>query len=444
MKEGFIVVQGERPMAHIRYDGGYLVSKGYTHYIFVLLFLLYMFDWLDRMVVVSLFPFIKADWGLTDTQCGMLISAVSWSIVVLTFPVSVFIDRWSRKKSIGLMALLWSLATAACAFTRNYVQLFAARTVIGVGEAGYAPGGTAMISALFPEKKRAKIMGLWNASIPLGSAIGIAVGGLIAEQLGWRHALGLVALPGMVVAVLMFRVRDYKSVELIRTTKDPTGMGEQKRMKSEDMVREFTRTPSLLFTYLGFAGSMFANTALLTWLPTYFHRMDQIPMSRAGVKGGLVMLLAIVGAPLGGYLADKWLQRRINGRLLFVALSSATSCVLMFAAFALFSGLSQYACLLLGGVSAAAFVPGAAAVTQDVVHPGLRAISYSFCVIIQHILGSALGPIFVGNISDRYGIDVAMTILPFAYLVAAGMFFSGSFFYNHDLEKAEKAVLEIE
>jgi MFS family permease len=425
-------------------DNGYLISKGYSTYIFVLLFLLYMFDWLDRMVVVSLFPFIKADWGLTDTQCGMLISGVSWSIVVLTFPVSIFIDRWSRKKSIGLMALLWSLATAACAFTRNYVQLFVARTVIGVGEAGYAPGGTAMISALFPEKKRAKIMGIWNASIPLGSAIGIAVGGLIAEKLGWRHALGLVALPGLVVAVLMFKIKDYKSVQLIKTERDPTGVGEKRPMKGKDMVRQFTRTPSLILTYLGFAGSMFANTALLTWLPTYFHRIDQIPMSKAGVKGGLVMLLAIVGAPLGGFLADKWLKRRINGRLLFVSLSSTLSCALMIAAFAFFSGGFQYVCLLLGGIFAAAFVPGAAAVTQDVVHPGLRAVSYRFCVIIQHVLGSALGPIFVGYVSDRHGIDVALMILPFAYLVAAGMFFSGSFFYSRDLEKAEKAVLEIE
>jgi MFS family permease len=423
---------------------GFLISKGYSYYIFVLLFLLYMFDWLDRMVVVSLFPFIKADWGLTDTQCGMLISGVSWSIVVLTFPVSIFIDRGSRKKSIGLMALLWSLATAACAFTRSYVQLFVARTVIGVGEAGYAPGGTAMISALFPEEKRAKIMGIWNASIPLGSAIGIAVGGLIAEQLGWRHAFGLVALPGMVVAMLMFRVKDYKNVELVKTARDNTVVGEKRPMKGKDMVREFTRTPSLIFTYLGFAGSMFANTALLTWLPTYFHRMDGIPMSRAGMKGGLVMLLAIVGAPLGGFLADKWLKRRINGRLLFVSLSSTISCVLMIAAFGLFSGAFQYICLLLGGISAAAFVPGAAAVTQDVVHPGLRAVSYSFCVIVQHVLGSALGPIFVGFISDRHGIDVALIVLPFAYLVAAGMFFSGSFFYRQDLEKAEKAVLEIE
>jgi len=425
-------------------DSGYLISKRKSHYIFLLLFLLYLFDWLDRMVVVSLFPFIKADWGLTDTQCGMLISAVSWSIVLLTFPVSIFIDRWSRKKSIGLMALLWSLATAACAFTRNYAQLFVVRTVIGVGEAGYAPGGTAMISALFPEEKRARIMGIWNASIPLGSAIGIAVGGLIAEHLGWRHAFGLVALPGMVVALLMFRVKDYKNVRLVKTARENTGAGEKRPMKGKDMVKEFTRTPSLILTYLGFAGSMFANTALLTWLPTYFHRMDGIPMSRAGMKGGLVMLLAIVGAPLGGLLADQWLKRGIKGRLLFASLSSTMTCGLMFASFAFFSGSFQYVCLLLGGITAAAFVPGAAAVTQDVVHPGLRAISYSFCVIIQHILGSALGPIFVGFISDRNGIDIALIILPFAYLVAAGMFFSGSFFYRRDLEKAEKAVMEIE
>src|SRR5512139_4210316 len=86
---------------------GYLFSKGYTHYVFILLFLLYMFDYIDRMVVVSLFPFLKRDWGLTDTQCGLLVSAVYWSILVFTLPVSVLIDRWSRKKCIGWMSIVW-------------------------------------------------------------------------------------------------------------------------------------------------------------------------------------------------------------------------------------------------------------------------------------------------------------------------------------------------
>ena len=194
-----------------RAPDGYLMSKGYSYYIFALLFLLYMFDYIDRMVVVSLFPFLKADFGLSDTQCGLLVSTVYWSIVVLSVPISVIIDRWSRKKSIGLMALFWSAATVACAFTKNFSQLFIASTAIGVGEAGYAPGGTAMISALFPEKMRSLIVGLWTAALPLGSAIGIMLGGYIATHYGWRQAFGIVALPGFIVAILFFFVRDYKT-----------------------------------------------------------------------------------------------------------------------------------------------------------------------------------------------------------------------------------------
>jgi MFS family permease len=191
-----------------------MISSPY--FIFTLLFLLYMFDYLDRLIIVSLFPFLKLEWGITDTQCGLLVSAVYWSILIFTLPVSILIDRWSRIKSIGLMAVLWSVATLGCAFTNNFGQLFAARTAIGLGEAGYAPGGTAMISALFPKEKRAKILGIWNASIPLGSALGIALGGIIADHFGWRHAFGLVALPGIVVALLFFYVRDYETIALTR------------------------------------------------------------------------------------------------------------------------------------------------------------------------------------------------------------------------------------
>lgn len=134
------------------------------YFIFTLLFLLYMFDYMDRLVIVSLFPFLKLEWGITDTQCGLLVSAVYWSILIFTLPVSILIDRWSRIKTIGLMAVLWSAATLACAFTKNFGQLFMARTAIGLGEAGYAPGGTAMISALFPKEKERRF---WASGMPL-------------------------------------------------------------------------------------------------------------------------------------------------------------------------------------------------------------------------------------------------------------------------------------
>ena len=366
-----------------------LISSPYV--IFTMLFLLYMFDYIDRLVIVSLFPFLKAEWGITDTQCGLLVSAVYWSILIFTLPVSILIDRWSRIKSIGLMAVLWSIATFACAFTKNFGQLFAARTAIGLGEAGYAPGGTAMISALFPKEKRAKFLGIWNASIPLGSALGIALGGIIAERFGWRHAFGIVALPGVIVALLFFYARDYETIALTKFE----GSGEEKskeRMQWNEIARHLLGNKTLIFNNLAFAANTFVTTAMLTWLPSYFQRVEGISMSRASTKGGVVMLLAIIGAPLGGYLADRWLKSRKNARLLFPSLSSFVTAILLFIAFSFYRGGIQYAVLLAAGIAAVAFVPAAVAVTQDVVHPGVRAVSLSLCVIVQHILGSALGP----------------------------------------------------
>jgi MFS family permease len=424
---------------------GYLFTKGYTNYIFMLLFLLYMFDYIDRMVITSLFPFLKADWNLTDTQCGMLVSAVYWSIVLFTFPVSILVDRWSRRKTIGTMAVVWSIATGLGALSGSFRHLFSARTAIGVGEAGYAPGGSAMMSALYPQEKRSLMMGLWNASIPLGSAIGVAVGGIIATHWGWRHALGIVAIPGFIIAILFFFIKDYKTIGLEKTITKEDKKAERKkvRMSIKDMLIEFLAKPSLILTYFGMAGVVFTTTSLLTWLPTYFHRVQGLAEGPAGIKSSAVMLVAIVGAPLGGYIADRWRRKQINARLLFPTITSLISAVLMFLSFSFFEGQMQYLLLLSAGVSITAFVAAAAAVTQDVVHAGMRAISYAIAVVIQNLLGASLGPIVMGAISDATDIQTALAFLPLSMLAAAGFFFAGSFFYEKDLKKVEKVTLEI-
>jgi MFS family permease len=422
----------------------YKLSKGSSYYIFTLLFLLYFFDYVDRMVVTSLFPFIKIEYGLTDAQSGLLVSAVYWSIVVFVFPVSILVDRWSRKKTIGVMALLWTAATVACAFTKSFPQLLMARAGIGIGEAGYAPAGTAMISGLFPPEKRSRMVGLWNISIPLGIAVGIGVGGYVAQTWGWRHAFGLVALPGALVAILFFFVKDYKTVDLVKTV-DSSEFGQSRvKMSKMDIFRAFLHVPSLILANLGFVGCIFANNAIITWLPTYFHRVYGIPISQAGMKTGLLMLLAIIGLPVGGWLADMWFKKRASSRLLLPAITTALGAIILFVAFSLLQGQAQYLMLLLMGVVISMFSPAAITVTQEVVHPGLRAISYSICVVIQNLLGASLAPIVIGTVSDAYGIKAAMTILPVFLLMSALLFFAGSFFYEKDLNKVEKVTLECE
>jgi MFS family permease len=422
----------------------YKLSRFGTYYIFTLLFLLYFFDYVDRMIVASLFPYLQKEWGLTDTQSGLLVSVVYWSIVAFVFPVSILVDRWSRKKTIAIMALMWSVATALCAFTKSFPQLLIARSGIGIGEAGYAPAGTAMLSGLFPPEKRSRMMGLWNMSIPLGIAVGTAVGGFVAQHWGWRHAFGLVALPGAIAAILFFFAKDYKTVDLVKTAGSSDAGTHRVKMSRMDIFREFIHTPSLILTNLGFIGCIFVNNAIIVWLPTYFHRVEGISMSEAGMKVGVIMILAIIGLPVGGGLADLWFKKNVSSRMLFPSLTIALNAVVIFAAFSFFAGKAQYITLLLMGILASMFAPAAIIVTQEVIHPGLRAISYSVCVVIQNLFGASMAPIVIGALSDAYGIKAAMSILPVFLFASAVLFFAGSFSYKKDLDKVEKIALECE
>jgi MFS family permease len=419
---------------------GYLFTKRYSNYVFMLLFLLYMFDYIDRMVVTSMFTSIERDWGITHTQSGLLVSAVYWAIVLLTFPISILVDRWSRTKTIGVMAIMWSLATAICALTGNFVQLFMARMLIGVGEAGYAPGGSAMISGLYPVDKRARMMGLWNASIPLGSAIGVLLGGIIAAKLGWKHAFGIVAVPGMIVAILFLFVKDYKTVDLSFYDKNSNKV----KMESKDIIKEFITKPSVLLTYLGMAAVVFVTTSMLTWLPTYFEKMRNIPQETAGKMASSVMVLALIGAPLGGFLTDIWRKSKDNARLMFPAISTLLSAIVLFVALVLLKGTVQFAAFLIFGVLVLAFISGAASVTQDVIHPGLRATSYAIAVVVQNLLGASTAPVAMGKIYDLTNIQTALSVLPFVLLVGALLFLLGSRYYVKDLGKVAQIALEAE
>ncbi len=419
-------------------EPGYLFSRGYTNYIFILLFLLYMFDYIDRMVVTSMFTSIEQEYGITHAQSGLLVSSVYWAIVALTLPASILVDRWRRNRTIGFMAILWSIATALCALTGSFMQLVIARALIGVGEAGYAPGGTAMISGLYPQEKRSRMIGLWNASIPLGTAIGVLLGGIIATHWGWKHAFGLVALPGFIVAMLFVFVKDYKTVDLSYVGND----NKKTKMRLWDIVAEFFSRPSLIFTYLGITACVFVTTSLITWLARYFQETRDLAQSQAGTMSSAVMVLAIVGAPVGGIIADKWRKKRSNARLLFPAISSFISAMLLVVALWFTSGTVQYIFFILMGVTITAFISAASAVTQDVVHAGLRAESYAIAVVIQNLLGASMAPFVIGTIYDNAGIVQAFHVLPFVLIVAAVMFLLGARYYNSDIAKVAKIKLE--
>jgi MFS family permease len=155
------------------------------------------------------------------------------------------------------------------------------------------------------------------------------------------------------------------------------------------------------------------------------------------------MVLALIGAPLGGFLTDKWRKTKENARLLYPALSTLLSAIFLFIALALFKGTIQYVVFLIFGIFIMSFISGAAAVTQDVIHPGLRATSYAIAVVVQNLLGASTAPIVMGKIYDLTNIQTALSVLPIVLLVGALLFWLGSRHYVKDLGKVAHINLEV-
>jgi MFS family permease len=364
-------------------------------------------------------------------------------------PVSILVDRWSRRKATALMATLWSVASAGCAFATGYWPLLTMRTAIGIGEAAYAPAGMAMISALFPAKMRSVMIGIFNAFIPIGMAIGMLAGGYIATHYGWRHAFGVVALPGLIVAILFFFVRDYKTVALEQTVKspaaDPAAGAQKQKMSTAAVLKEFFTKPSLIACYLGFAAMSFQYVSVITFMPSYFTRIQGMSLQAATALSSGVLILALVANPVGGWLADRWLKTNIRARMLFPAYCYVASGLFGIAAFTIAGGgILQIVLLFASTFLLGAAGAGPIAVTQDVVHPGLRAMSYAFGITFQHMLGSAPGPLVTGMLSDKFGLGTAMALASGVGILSAVVLFAGSAFYKRDLERVEKVKLEAE
>ena len=222
---------------------GYLFGRGPAWFALAMTVALMMVDYIDRQVIVSLFPHLKQEWGLSDKQLGSLVSVVSITVALGAMPIALWADRRSRVKSIVIMATVWSVATISCMFTRNYSQLLAARAVVGVGEAGYGSVGSALIASHFPARMRGTLMAIFFSAGSFGSVLGVMLGGVIASHWGWKAAFGVVGVPGLVLALLYVFVRDYRTVDLTPRLDQAT---QSAGSVARAIVGSLTRSPTIL------------------------------------------------------------------------------------------------------------------------------------------------------------------------------------------------------
>jgi MFS transporter, Spinster family, sphingosine-1-phosphate transporter len=399
------------------------VARGYARYVLAVMVGINFLNYMDRYVGAVVAPLIKKEFDLSDGQIGLLGSAFLLVYAVAALPFGYWADRGVRRTVIGIGVTIWSLATLFTGFSRNFVQLFVSRAILGIGEASYYPAGTSLMSDYFPKDQRGRVMAIWGAGSTLGIAVGFAGGGYIADKFGWRNAFFFAAVPGILFALLAFSIR-----EPLRGSVEERGPAlRQTRDATFRTFLNLMRIPTLRATILSQTFLYFVLASNAFWLPTLLQRRFGVSLSQAGlISGGVLVLGGLIGTLAGGWIADRLARTRSAAHLEIG--------IVGFLFGAVFIVISLVAPMNVGPIPV--FIPAFliavvclylysgpfTAVSQNVVSPGLRASGVTMLLFVSHVFGDSHSTFDVGWLSDRIGsLQVALLITSPTLLVVAAI-----------------------
>jgi MFS family permease len=280
-----------------------------------LLLVINLFNYIDRQILAALEPDIRATFFAPDdvnrmTKTGLLGVAFFVTYMVSAPVLGFLADRVSRWLIVGTAVVLWSLASGASGLAATFGILFATRIFVGIGEGGYGPAAPTIISDLFPIETRGRVMAIFCAAIPVGSALGYVIGGLVGSHLGWRWAFYLVTPPGLLLGLLCFWQRDPRGAADHRAR-------DSRRRGIRDYLNLF-RTRSYLINCIAQTLMTFVLGGLGFWVPAYLRYRDQSSDVGMTIFGVITVVAGLVSTLLGGTIADK-LRSRFAGSYFWVS-----------------------------------------------------------------------------------------------------------------------------
>ncbi|MNF55851.1 Hexuronate transporter [compost metagenome] len=408
-----------------------VVERKYAWIVFALTFGLLISDYMSRQVLNAVFPLLKSEWALSDSQLGLLSGIVALMVGLLTFPLSLLADRFGRVKSLALMAMLWSVATLGCALAENYEQMFIARFMVGVGEAAYGSVGIAVVISVFPKHMRATLSSAFMAGGMFGAVLGMAMGGVIAAKLGWRWSFAGMALFGLVLAALYplivkeARIAPQRAIYAVNKA----------AAKIQRPLRTLYCSRSVVAAYIGSGLQLFVGATVVVWMPSYLNRYYDMGADKAGGLAALIVLCSGAGMILCGMLSDRLSQKSAERKVTLAIAYCLGSCLLLSIAFALPPGPLQLILICFGMLIATGITGPAGAMVANLTHYSVHGTAFATLTLVNNMLGLAPGPFVTGKVSDMIGLQAAFQLVPLISIAAAVVFFYARCHYQKDIAR---------
>lgn len=412
-------------------------TPSYRAWALLILVVVYTFNFIDRQIVGILAVPIKQDLGLSDTELSLMGGlAFALFYTFLGVPIAMLADRKSRVWIMTIALALWSAMTAACGLAQNFTQLFLARLGVGVGEAGGVAPAYSLISDYFPSEKRARAMSIYSFGIPIGSACGILLGGVLTSYLNWRAAFIIVGVAGLALAPI-----------LRMTLKDPVrGAFDAEQnaapAKISDVIRTLAGKPSFWGLSLGAASSSMMGYGIIFWLPSFLVRSfggelpgffswmpDALIPNGAGpvlfasyFYGTILLTGGVAGIWLGGVLADRYGPARKAAYALVPAAAFAATIPFFAVGILSKSLLLTFFMFMIPTALSLVWLGPIISAFQHLVPPNMRATASAVFLFINNLIGIGLGNLAIGALSDAMTERFAEESLRYAILSGTGFY----------------------
>ncbi len=412
---------------------------GYAWYALVVLTLVYTLNFLDRQLIYILFQPIKQEMAFSDTQLALL-GTTSFVIfyTVLGIPFGWYADRGRRKYLIGIGLIIWSVFSGLTGFATDFWTLFFCRLMVGVGEATLGPAAISLLADYFPPVKRATVTSIYSMGIAVGAGLAAFLGGWIGSNYGWRWAFYLLGFPGILIAFLIFILREPARSQDVKTTEITN--------ETDIDWKNLLRSKPFIFLCLGYALLGLATNNLSIWGAVFYIRVFKLDIATIGFYTGIFVIVAGIPATLyGGVIADWFRKKSSGGRMFYGAILSLISIplwlILLFAPNYKIAFGANFVLLAI----ALGWLGAAAADATEIAGAKLRGLAvaiYFFSVnIAAYLIGSNLiGKLndYAGIVTDKQGITenaemmrYTLLVCPISCLLAAiCLFIGGKFLKN--------------
>lgn len=410
----------------------------YARYVLGFLTLVYITNFIDRIVLGILVGPIKAELHLSDSELGLLGgTAFALFYTALGIPIGWWADRANRVRIMTSALVCWSVFTALTGFAHSFLMLFLARLGVGIGEAGGVAPAYALIADYFRPGSRARVLGFYSLGIPIGSALGYLLGGYLTTAFTWRMAFMLLGAIGVLLApIFLLTIREPE-----RGTYDDSPRGRTAPPLSR-VWRVLSAKPSFWLLSLGAGCGSIMGYGLLFWLPSFFIRSDGMSvLAVSQLLGALLVFGGIPGILLGSYIADRAGLR--DRRAYAVVPAVAFLCILPCYAIGttLPMGPAAFLFFLVPAALQLVWLGPVIMAIQQLVPPNMRSTASAIFLFINNLLGLGLGALIIGFASDQLAARFGSASLRYAilggtvfYVLAAGLFLAAATRIRRDFE----------